>query len=298
MSSRLLLFTSGLPQGGTTTPSNVEAIGQLLAEEEVGVSLFGVGADFENTIPRALIEHNGGNYTVTSGETDLLEALRGEAESGYWPVAKDLTISVRPGKGYRLGQVFGAQNVVREGDGVRMTSPTLFLGARQGSSDTATGRRGGGGGWFVEALADTADGEAEPADAPVLNVTVEYHDMITERDVTQTFVLETPLGVGNNPEPEEPFFSPELGAKPFMMLNMFLALRATVSYYEQGACNLALGMQDMMSMSYFLWDQRYDDVDITDDFDLLVELSSNLYATCRDPVALWPVDAEVSCFYM
>jgi hypothetical protein len=193
--------------------------------------------------------------------------------------------------------VHGARSAEVGAKRVTLSSPALFLGARQGSNDSALGRRGGGGGWFVRLEADTDPGQAEQKDAVVATITATYYDALTGAEVEQVHELHTPLGKGNNPGPMDPYFSDATRAKSFMMLNMYFALDASLDYFEQGDCASGSGMADMMAQSYLLWSKIHQDEDINADMDLLVSLSENIYQTCRNQVSTWPVWAPVSCFY-
>jgi Ca-activated chloride channel family protein len=295
---RVLVLTSGLPAGGATTEENMEALALDLASHDVGVSTFGYGAQYRRRIPLALAEAGAGNAYVATNARDLRDALRAEAATGFVPLARDLTITAEAQAGYEVEAVYGARRARVDGARAVLTSPVLFMGARSGSGSTEAGRRGGGGGWFVQLKPASDPGTAPEEDAPVLRVQVSYTDALTGAAVTQETVLVTPLGVGNNPAPQEPFFTDAPRAKPFMMLNMLMALRGAVSYHEQGACALSVGMRDMMRLSYDLWQQHYDDVDIRADFELLDRLANVVSETCNDSRgAVWPVQAQVSCFY-
>lgn len=298
MAQKVLLLTSGLPQGGLTSAENLGVMGRTLAEEEVAVSVFGVGSFFGRELPRAFSEASGGNFFVSASSADLIQAIQAEAESGFWPIAQRLEILAEAAPGYRIGRIYGARSVATTETTAILSSPTLFIGARQGSQDTSGGRRGGGGGWFVELIADSAPGMTARSETPVLRVEVRYIDTLTGQAVEQDFDLLTPIGVGNNPEPEAPIFDPPISAKPFMMLNMYIALRGALSYYEQGACPLAMGMRDMMELSYVLWQEQHEDADITDDFSLLSKLTDAFVQNCSGAAAVWPVEGTTGCFYM
>ena len=76
-----------------------------------------------------------------------------------------------------------------------MACVTLFLGAREGSTDVSSGRRGGGGGWFVELLADMLPGQGSVDPAPAFTLRTRYEDAQTRVLVEIAATLNTPLGV-------------------------------------------------------------------------------------------------------
>ncbi len=295
---RVLVFTSGRPAAGATQLGPMTALAEEFAAHDIGISTFGLGADYRREIPQALAEAGAGSSYVVVSDGDLVDAVAAEAASAFVPIARDLTIQVEAASGYRVGSIYGARQAVTMDGVAHLSSPVLFMGAREGSDSMTAGRRGGGGGWFVQLVAETEPGEMSEAETAVVTVRVEYDDALTGEHVVQETTLDTPHGAGNNPPPESPYFSDEERAKPFMMLNMLMALRGAVQYYEQSACPEARGMRDMMELSYLLWQEHYADGDIDDDFELLEDLTAVIEESCdANEEALWPVVAEVSCFY-
>jgi Ca-activated chloride channel family protein len=183
---------------------------------------------------------------------------------------------------------------VTEGEAT-LRSPALFIGARRGAADPVLERRGGGGGFFVELLADVEPGEGEPAEAPVCGLSTAFVDPRSDEPIALEHSLSTPLGAGQNPDPAQPFFSDPTRAKPFMMLNMYLALRTALELYEAGDCGAALGVEEMMLQSYLYWSRVYDDNDIDADFELLEDLSTAIDRGCQEPI-VHPVHVPYSCF--
>jgi Ca-activated chloride channel family protein len=171
----------------------------------------------------------------------------------------------------------------------RLESPVLLLGQRDGATDVDRGRRGGGGGLFVELLADPESGISAGQAAFVVEVS--YLDGIRGERVTQRITRTNPLAPGRNP----PTMMAELTdpvparAKAFMMLNMFLALRAATELYDAADCARAIGVIDMMSRSVELWQAtELADPDIAADWDLMLDLQDNIRTQCT--ATYGPVD--------
>lgn len=293
--SRVLWFTGGAP-GGVVSADHFVALAELMAKDAIAISTFGMGRAFARDVPSAVTEVSSGNYYYAESHEDLLNAVRVEAKTGFVPLARDFELTVEAQPGYRIGSVYGARRAEVTETRARLSTPTLFIGARSGSMDVATGRRGGGGGLFVELLADEPpEDERERVPADAFTYRVRYTDATNDALVEQSATLATPLGVGQNPPATGPFFSDPERAKPFMMLNMFLALRAQVSLYEAGDCARALGIENMMAQSYSYWQRVYSDPDIDADFSLLVDLSDVMVASCTRVAPAPPFDFG-SCF--
>jgi Ca-activated chloride channel family protein len=292
---RVLLFTTGVIDTGVYQAEHYLALAKSLAQNSVAISTFGMGSEYQREIPMLLADVGSGNYYFVRDSFDLSRALRVEAETAFVPVAKNLELRVEAQPGYTIGRVYGARRASVTPSAALVETPTLFLGAREGSSDVSSGRRGGGGGWFVELVAEVPPGgnAAEPAAAFALGA--RYEDAQTAEPVETATTLVTPLGVGRNPDPTAPFFSDADRAKAFMMLNMYLAMHTAISLYESGKCGAAVGVKEMMAQSYEYWKAVYADPDIDEDWLLLQRLSEAIDQRC-DVMTVRPVDVPYGCF--
>jgi Ca-activated chloride channel family protein len=294
----VVLLTSGLSGATYASPTvgslaEFEALATRFAMADCPVSVVGLANDrYERSVPSAVAEITGGNYHFATDTDDLHDALSVEAETAFVPLARDLRIEVTAAPGYRVGQVFGARRATISDARATIESPVLYAGAREDSFDVGAGRRGGGGGFFVQLLSDT-EGDAKPA--PAFALTVRYDAAETGEPHEFEFTVSTPLGVGRRPPPTEAFFSDSARAKPFMVLNMYLALRAALRLYEGQGCGGALGIRDMMEQSYQYWSRTYSDPDIDGDFDLLQQLTYNIAERCDQSRYQVP-NVELGCF--
>lgn len=293
---RVLWFTRG-NLGGIRSPERYRGLAEDLAEAEVAITVFGMGRGYRREVPAAIADITSGNHYYAESPTDLIAAVKTEAETGFLPLARDLELSFEAAPGYRIGNVYGARRAVVSGNSARLMTPTVFIGARKGSTDVGSGRRGGGGGFFVEFLADAEPGARSPAPADVFTLTTRYEDARTGERVEQSSTLSTPLGVGQSPAPEEPFFSDPEHAKPFMMLNLYLALRAQVTLFQAGDCAGALAIEPMMAPVYDAWKSSFDDPDIDADFTLSTRLSHTISRLCARVAPAPPFDFGGGCMY-
>jgi Ca-activated chloride channel homolog len=293
---QVLLLTSGVAGGGGVGQvAAFEGLGQELAKKGVVVSAFGMGAGFQRDIPRALSDATSGNFYFVESANDLANAITIAARTGFVPLARDLRLVVAASPGYRVGTIYGGARVRTTEAEAFLEIPTAFIGARTGAMDVMTGRRGGGGGFFVELVADRPPGSAPVAAASAFTLTASYQDQVSGQPRTREVTVSTPLGVGNNPQTPAPFFSDSTRAKPFMMLDMYGAIRSAVSLYQSGSCGSALGIEEMMRDSYQRWKKLYDDPDIDADHTLLQDLTAVIRKEC-DSMVVRPVAVPAACF--
>lgn len=279
----LVVFSSGRADAGLSSESHVLALAEGLAADGVTISTIGGGEDFEQRLPLAIGELGAGAYYYAESGEDLVDIFDLEGRTALYPIARDFELVVTPAPGYRVGRVTGARRVVADDARAVLGSPVLLLGQRTGASDVDRGRRGGGGGLFVELVADETSGIA--AGAPAFSIEVRYVDE-TGRAVTLSDSVVNRLAPGENPPLDargqmQANFSDDAHAKVFMMLNMYLALRASVDFYEAGDCARAIGTVDMVSEAVEIWQASvFADPDTTADFELLLDLRDNLVTTC------------------
>ena len=148
---------------------------------------------------------------------------------------------------------------------------------------------------FVELVADTAASAAVGAGEPAFRLETSYQDVDAASAVSFATEVNNDLSPGERPKENWPHFStPEYG-KAFMMLNMYLAIRAMVDLYEAGDCGAALGISYMMEPGADEWQKRFEDPDIGVDRDIMLRLRENIFNACRAaPVP--PTNYEAGCF--
>jgi hypothetical protein len=97
-----------------------------------------------------------------------------------------------------------------------------------------------------------------------------------------------------------PELSDEARGNAFMMLNMYLALRAATVFHDGGDCARAMGVIDMVAPTVEVWQAEYDNPDIWADFELLLALRANVAASCTSVRPIEPRDRTdgPSCFYI
>ncbi len=294
-SSRIVLLTTGRAETGITDPGRIEALAESLVREGTQFSVLGMSRSFNGELPRRIAELGAGNYAFAESAADLKDVVVQEAGVRLVPLASDVELRVVPSSGYRVGRMYGARRASVE-DGVAvLRAPALFLGTRRSATDTEQGRRGGGGGLFVELLADPELSSDIGRDQPAFRLETSYRDVDAAQAVSFETEVSNDLSPGERPAENWPHFStPEYG-KAFMMLNMYLALRAMVDLHQQGDCAAALGVSYMMEPGVDEWQRRFDDPDIGVDRATMLGLRSNVSKECK-ALPVPPSNYEAGCF--
>lgn len=293
---RVILMTSGIADAGVTDSMRIVALGEALARTGVGTSVIGMGESYRPELAMQISEGGGGTHYFAEDAADLDQIVRLEGRTSLFPLATDFELVVEPAPGYRVGRVFGARRAWAEQIAAHLTSPVLMVGNRMGAADVDEGRRGGGGGLFIELIADPVLGADIGANAPAFTARATWIDAASGTPVSQEIVVENGLAPGENPGGMFPHFSDPARGKAFMMLNMYLSLRTTTELFHEGDCAEALGIVPALTGTYEAWQGEYADPDVDADWELLVSLNANVRSQCGAVVPQAPT-APMGCFY-
>lgn len=303
---RILLLTSGHATAGITDPDLIVGLGESLARQGTAFGVVGVGEDFDETIPMALGSMGAGTYAYALDGSDLGDILEAEGQTSLLPLATDFQLQIKPAKGYRVGRIYGVHRAEATPDGATLDMPAVFIGQRSGSADVGGSRRGGGGGLFIE-LKATADAPSIDANQPAFEVIGSWDSQVSGGPQDFQTSLLNSLPPGKNPDGMWWSISDESNGKAFMMLNLYLAFKGVVEFYEAGDCARSLGVVDMMQTSVGAWLGKYSDTDIDSDNNLLLKLRQNVLDACSVstsggapsvPTPVEPTDFEGGCGFI
>jgi len=290
---RILVVTSGQADAGITNADRLLTLSAELGRAGTPITVVGMGETYRAELATGLAQASGGNYYFAEGSRDLENIFEAEGETVMVPLATDLELVVTPSAGYRVGDLFGASQAKATPDQAILSSPALFMGQREGARDVARGRRGGGGGLFVELIGKPESGVG--AGEIAFTVTTRYRDAQSLELVEMEHEVQNALAPGGVPDVMWPFFHQETGVSAFMMLNMYLALRTSTAFYEEGDCGQAAGVVDLMEPGVEEWQLRYSNPDTAADMRLLYDLQSNILDSCES-VAVQPRFLNAGCF--
>lgn len=293
--TRIVLLTTGRADAGITDAPRIESLAEKLVRAGTPFSVLGLSRSFDASLPRSIAELGAGNYAYAQSADDLRDLVVQEADVRLVPLASDVQLRVVPRPGYRVGRIYGARRATVEDGAAVLRAPAVFLGTRKFASDVEGGRRGGGGGLFVELVADPSRGANIGVGQAAFQLETSYTDIDAGAEVSFASEVVNGLSPGERPAENWPHFSTPGYGKAFMMLNMYLALRAMVDLHAAGDCGAALGVSYMMEPGADEWQNRFDDPDINVDRDTMLRLRENIFNECR-AVPVPPSNYEAGCF--
>lgn len=298
---RVLLITSGHATTGITDAEHILGLGEALVEDGSAFGVLGVGATFQQAIPSALGSMGAGTYAYALSPYDLNALLGEEGKTTLFPLATSFKLKIAPSAGYKVGRIYGTKRATATAASAELSMPALFIGQRDGAADVGGSRRGGGGGLFVELLFDPLSSGGISGGAPAFQVTADWSSSKDGSPQGLDTVMLNSLPPGENPDDMWWTLSDGGDGKPFMMLNMYLALRGSLDFYQAGDCQRALGVIDMMQTSVGAWLGKYSDSDITDDNNLMLMLRGNIENACEQALSptepIEPMDFNGGCCF-
>jgi len=127
---RIILLTDARPN------VNAEGKGEFLNlikqyENEIGLTVFGVGIDFGQTLTKAISETTGGNYIFLPQISDIDERLNNEFEFLISPIANNFNLKIKSGENFKVLNSYGLPN--NNTDEVTLNAKTLFLSKSKGA---------------------------------------------------------------------------------------------------------------------------------------------------------------------
>ncbi|MEW5854268.1 MAG: VWA domain-containing protein [Myxococcota bacterium] len=204
---RVILITDAVPNTGMM--SDEEFINQATqnAEAGVGLTVFGVGTDFNNELVYKITHLRGGNYYFIADAPRLTQVVDEEFDFMVTPVAYDLRLEITPAEGLQMKRVYGLPEDAVTNGGMTLEVATVFLSKRKGGMALRLDVVGG--------LDD---------EAAMLVSSLAYTDAATgEAQESALQVMGDARRLGSNPEaaPEDPAGIERIAS----LTNMFLAMR-------------------------------------------------------------------------
>ncbi|MDX2285579.1 MAG: VWA domain-containing protein [Bacteroidia bacterium] len=130
--NRVLLLTDGLANQGVTDPGQLRKLAQdKFRQEGIGVSTFGVGADFNEELLMGLAEYGGGNYYFIANPDEIPGIFQRELAGLLTVVAQQAVLTVSLGDtGLRCEQVYGYPGEI-SAHSVRVNFNDVFAGEKK-----------------------------------------------------------------------------------------------------------------------------------------------------------------------
>lgn len=205
---RVILLTDAQPTEGLTASSDFTSIVGTYAQQNVGLTLFGVGNDFGIELGLAISALRGGNSFFLDSPEKIDDLIPSEFKFFVTPAAYDLSLRITHDATVGIRDVFGVQDYVGSPDGAMIELPTLFFSRREG------------GGAIVVRLsaAQTPD---FTVDRTFGSLQLSYR-LPDGTELTQNTALTIPAGTAPGGEP--PYFSDDAARRAAALLDVALGL--------------------------------------------------------------------------
>ena len=292
---RVVFLSDGVATEGLTSGNRIVALAQAHAEQGVGITTIGVGADFDVDLMRRVGEVGAGNFYYLDDLAAVEEVFVEEVSVFLRPVATDVQIDVVAGAAYRVRGAYGTNGWRGGLRGGEVKLPALFLaGRRRAASSVEGGRRGGGGGILVELMPEAGDlGGVDTR--LVAHLVLKYTDARTGERVEQVVSVDNALAPGEIPDGGH--YANATVEKGFLMLNLLRGFEIAMDLVADGDPGTALSTLQVLSQSIGGWLARHPDgePDIEADLVLVAQFIRNLQSrgantqvnTSPEP---WPYD--------
>ena len=132
-SKRVMLFTDAMPNIGETGEDGFLAITSKYADQEIGLSAFGVGLDFGQELVYHISRLRGGNFFYLQNEERIREIFVEEFELLVTPIVYDLDIAIPNPQGTTLKAIYGLPDQDSGASEVTLEIPTVFLSNNRGA---------------------------------------------------------------------------------------------------------------------------------------------------------------------
>jgi Ca-activated chloride channel family protein len=291
--NRVMLLSDGEATAGIQSTPKLVALARDYAEQGIGLTVVGMGTEFDVELMRSLGEAGSGNFYFAANHADVVEIFSEEVAVFLVPVALDVRIEVEIGDGYVFREAFGARSWTPLGAGGIIEIPALFLAGRTGAAaPSPLGRRGGGGAMLIEVM---PSGKQLSTDERfrVGSVKLSYTDPTSGERISSVDTITNPELPGQ--WPQGGFFEDDTAEKAFLMLNAFVALRIAAELAEIGDGGGAVLVLNTVRQGLSEWLSRNPDADLQADVNLLQQFASNLSSQGAFPPVVyppspWPID--------
>jgi Ca-activated chloride channel family protein len=182
--TRVMLFTDEQPNVGRTDAASFMGMAREASNKGIGLTTIGVGTQFDAPLATKVSSVRGGNLYFLRDKADVESVFAAKLDTMVSELAYDLTLTVKPQRGYRISGVYGVPgDDLKSGpDGsVSMTVPTAFLSSE--------------GGGLLLAMAKSEAYLPEPRLAPgerLLDVDLTYTVAADGAEVSQVLAVAAP----------------------------------------------------------------------------------------------------------
>ncbi len=129
---RVILITDAKPNIGAVDDDDFVNIIKNY-EDEIGITVFGVGIDFGQELVKSISETKGGNYIYLENIAEIDKRLDRDFEFLISPIANDFNIKIKTGENFKILNSYGLPNNDDNKDEILLNVKTLFLSKSKGA---------------------------------------------------------------------------------------------------------------------------------------------------------------------
>lgn len=127
---RVMLFTDAQPNIGATDTASFLGMTRAYADQDIGLSVFGVGLDMGAELTRALAQVRGGRAHYLGDAETIETVFSDDFDLMVTPIAYDVDVAFDPAEHWELSEVYGAPTDAA--GALTLGAATLFLSRHGG----------------------------------------------------------------------------------------------------------------------------------------------------------------------
>jgi Ca-activated chloride channel family protein len=211
---RVILLTDALPNTGTTDPEGFESLVARFGKAGVGMTVFGIGADFGAELAEVIGNQRGGNYVYLRDADDVKKVFHEDFNFLMSPAAYDVALTVKPAPGFAIAEAYGVSDFKPVDGAYSLKVKSLFFSKNRGA--------------IMLRLRETGEAKAE---GPIMTGSLSY--LRADAKTAETDTVEA-TATGDRPTGEANYFAPTAVRKAVALTNEFLALQDALTRYREG----------------------------------------------------------------
>jgi Ca-activated chloride channel family protein len=258
VSDRVMVFTDAIVNTGDTDTRSFIQLATTQAEKNVGLSLFGVGTDLNQSLVLAISKLKGNNYFFLSDRARIASVFDSDFDYLVTPLAYNLHFTLTPTAEFLIYQVYGYSGQPVGANAVDITVPTVFLSRGHGA--------------IVARLEPTSSWPS--GNPPVAALSMTYDSASTgetaSQEATTTYEGSDTLGDATS------YFSQRNVRRTVAFVNGAIGEKRACSFYHSGSESEAI---DVLDDTIALLDREslaLNDLELSEQASILADLRRNM----------------------
>lgn len=133
VSRRLMLFTDAMPNSGRTDSASFHQLTERYANQNIGLTAFGVGIQFGQELVYHISQLRGGNSFYLESPEKIAKVFDQEFDYLVTPLVYDLKVRIATPAGLKLKAVYGLPTWKPGDRDAELHVPTVFLSSNRGA---------------------------------------------------------------------------------------------------------------------------------------------------------------------